>query len=197
MLEHYVTIDDLADYMEVDELIVENALTAIYSAEQSVRKYLGQEITSGVGVEYHDGTGKQVLRLRERPVRRVDAVILDDVQLDSSEWKLRGARIALPDGYFTYGYDNVAVQYLHGYDLTSEGEYAIPADIKLVTVSAARRIYDARGEDLHMERIEQIGKYSYTNYTNSLIDTQNIIPDMELLDSEKLVLDRYKINVVI
>lgn len=190
MLDDYITIDDLADYMEVDVLTTENALMAIYAAEASVRRYLDQDITSSTGVEVHDGTDRQVLRLRQRPVRRVDYVMVDDVQLSSGEWKVRGARIALPNGYFTYGLDNVQVQYLHGYDLTSHGDYSVPADIKLVTLSAARRAYMARGETGNVEESETIGKYSYTMKADGLDEVQ-------LLESEMLVLDRYLISVVV
>lgn len=195
MLDDYITLDDLADYMEADTLVVENALTAIWSAQQAVRMYLGQDITSSVGVETRDGQNKQVLRLRQRPVRRVDYVAVDGVQLTSDSWKLRGSRIALPDGYFTYGLDNIQVQYLHGYDLTSHNSaYPIPADIRLVTLSAARRGYVASGPSGHDEETETIGKYSYT--TKARYDPGEAY-DLEILESEKRVLDRYKINVVI
>jgi hypothetical protein len=197
MLDDYITIDDLADYMEVDELTTENALVAIWGAQETVRAYLDQDITSNVSVETRDGQNKQVMRLRQRPVRRVDYVTIDDVQLSSDSWKLRGARIALPDGYFSYGLDNVAVQYLHGYDLTSHGsDYSIPADIRLVTLSVARRAYMFRGEQTGTIQTEQIGKYSYTNKTGRY-DPGQATQDVDLLASEKHVLDQYLISVVI
>jgi hypothetical protein len=195
MLDDYITIDELADYMEVDSLTTENALLSIWAAEALVRGYLDQDITSSVGVEIRDGQNKQVLRLRQRPVRRVDSVTIDGTALDPSEWKLRGARLALPDGYFTYGLDNVEVQYLHGYDLTSHGgDYPIPADIRLVTLSAARRDYVNRGPGTHQEEQEVIGKYSYT--TKDRYDKGESYALM-LLDSERMVLDSYRIQVVI
>lgn len=196
MLDDYITIDDLADYMEADTLVTENALTAIWAAEAAVRGYLDQDITSSYGVEIRDGQNKQVMRLRQRPVRRVDSVTVDGVALTSDEWKLRGARIALPDGYFTYGLDNVAVQYLHGYDLTSHGgDYPIPADIRLVTISVARRVYVTRGSGTNNEESEQIGKYSYT--TKDRYNPAQASNDVALLVSEMRVLDGYRIQSVI
>jgi hypothetical protein len=192
----YITIDDLADYMEVDVLTTENALGAIYAAEAAVRQYLGQDITSSEGVEYHDGTGRQVMRLRQRPVRRVNYITVDEVALDSGDWKLRGSRVALPNGYFTWGYDNVAVSYLHGYDLTSQGNYAIPADIRLVTLSAARRAYQARGDSAVAAgaiQQETIGSYSYQLFN----DASTVGATVNLLASEMSVLDMYKISMVV
>jgi len=191
LLADYVTIDDLADYMEVDVLTTENALGALWAAEEAVRRYLDQDITSSVGIEIRDGNDRQFMRLKQRPVRRLDYVMVDEVQLDSGEWKLRGARVALPSGYFTYGIDNVQFQYLHGYDLTSHGDWSVPAVIRLVTLSAARRAYQSKGEGTGTEGSETIGKYSYTN------DTEATDFAVDLLKSEMDALDLYKIQMVI
>jgi hypothetical protein len=192
----YVTLEDLSDYTELDSFLLAQGELALQSAMQTVRNYLGQELTLHVDdVEVHDGRGRRLLRLRERPVREVKQVVVDGVVLDDSSYTVDDAVIKLTNGaVFNHGLANIEVTYTHGWDLVDDSsgppELPFPADIKLVTLSVARRRLNMSGQ--HDETIvqEAIGSYSYS--TGSAREQAG-----DLLFAEKAVLDNYRIGLVV
>lgn len=201
MTDGWTTYEDLADYMDVDELYVTSAELAIGAAEQAVRKYLDQHITLVTDdIETHDGNGRIRLRLRERPIREVTAVFEDGTELDAEAYVLDKSVLKRVDGYvWARGVQNIEVEYTHGWDgisdlLTSEGmEFAfpVPADIRLVTLNIARRTFSSQGEQTDITLTgETIGQYSYTRDGTAAQETDA----SSLLLAEKTVLDRYRIH---
>ena len=165
------------------------------SACERVRSYLGQDVNKVTDdVEVHSGSGRKKLRLRQRPVRSVGAIYVDDVLLDPATYKVRGAIVTLPDDAWTSGNDNVEVTYTHGWD-TAEGagNIRVPADIRLVALLVARRVYESVGASIGAGAIiqETIGDYSYRLSEDAAADSAS-----ELLDAERFVLDRYRIELV-
>lgn len=201
-MEDYITILELADFMDVDELFQTSADLVIAASQQAVRKYMGQEITLHVDdVETHDGRGRRHIRLRERPVRDLTSVFVDDVELDPDSYSLRGARLTYVNSIWAYGVDNIEVTYTHGwdteldsYDVYDEDLELVPADIKLVTLSAARRFYIEMGPTATEGRkqSETIGKYSYTLEDRA---AGGSTPVIDLLPAESAVLDRYVVRL--
>jgi hypothetical protein len=175
---------------------------ALDSACTAVRSYLDQDINKVTAdIEYHSGHGwlHDRIRLRQRPVVSVTSVYDYDVLLDPANYNVRDAFLVLTDGsYFVAGNDNIQVTYTHGYEIpaTSQSE-AVPADIRLVALSAARRVYVSTGQsDLINKRGEKIGDYEYTyGYTGSKTG-QVATSAAELITAEKDVLDRYRVYLV-
>lgn len=162
-----------------------------------MRNYLDQVITLVDDDEVTlDGTGTRLLRLPERPVRRVASVVEDDTELtETTDYILRDSILIRVDTFWSKGTANVTVNYDHGWDVVGDSDsdsefFPVPADISLVTLSAARRAYNTLGiQSLPVDiKSETIGAYSYT--TNS--STEDSLVDLTLLSAEKYVLDPYK-----
>lgn len=192
----FISSIDLGAYMDTTvsptDLKTEIALD---SACEAVRSYLGQDINLVEDdLEIHSGTGKWRIRLRQRPVREVSGLFQDDEEIDPDSYSINGAFISLLDGFFFEGLDNIEVIYTHGYDVADVGPDTIPvpADIRLVALNSARRIYENIGaEQTENIRSETIGSYQYQ------LQDANTVTASELLDSEKVILDRYKVALVV
>ncbi len=192
----WITLDELGDYMNVDEMWLTSAELAIDAAEQAVRKYLDQQVTYVEGdLEYRDGTGRCVLRLKERPVRGVISITIDDGEelVEGDDFFMRGAVVNLLNGqYFTYGRGNIVIEYDHGWDADDPGSaipypyLRLPRDIEAVTLSIAKRRYLGMNVEDDGKVSETIGQYSYTRGTS----TQDMPKDVTF--SEAAILDRYR-----
>ena len=168
------------------------------SACESVRTYLGQVVNKITDdVEIHSGSIRKKLRLRQRPVRSVAEVKVDDVVLDATTYKVRGHVITLPDDTWASGNDNVAVKYTHGWDVAEPTSFPVPADIRLVALLIARRVYQAVGYTQTGSAgtiiKESIGEYSY-----ELSDAAgaSVSSAAQLAEAETMILDRYRITLV-
>lgn len=124
------------------------------------------------------------------------------VTLDSSFYHVRGAVLVRWDGLmWRSGYANLRVTYDHGYDVgaidsdTSDSDYNaphVPADISMVTLALARRMYADMGATAAMAgsvKQETIGSYSYT-----LTDAAEKAAGVDLVYAEKSVLEAYRIK---
>jgi hypothetical protein len=175
---------------------------ALDSACTAVRTYLGQNINLVENdVEIRSGNGRRKMRLRQRPVRSVSSIVVDDETIDLDTVSVRGAVLTMKDrGWWQPGDDNIVVTYTHGWDVieTPEPQNGVPADIRLVTLLVARRIYEAvgfvqTGAQGGAIISETIGEYSYT--LSDAAET-SMASAAELVDGEKFVLDAYRIELV-
>lgn len=206
-LQPFVSSDDLAAFLgtTVDSSALKTKI-ALDAACDAVRSYLDQEINFAENsVEWHSGHGylHDRIRLRQRPVTAVSEVRIDVVAgstgtvLDPANYNVRDSFVVRIDGgYFTAGNDNIKITYDHGWVVPPTSQSAaVPADIRLVALSSARRVYSAVGTNdaAGSKQSETIGDYSYTiaaGITNSASSAA------ELLMSETDVLDRYRIGLV-
>lgn len=193
-LDDYVGLQDLADFMLVDTLPQSLAELQLAAAMQSVRKYLDQDITFVADdVEYHDGRSRDKVRLRQRPVREVTSVVVDDEVIDPSEYVVRGAVIQFLNGTgwptWRWNTNNIVVTYDHGWDASLSDPMPVPADIRLATLSTARRRLMNSGETNETLASETIGKYSYTRDSAAGSDAFGLLP------AETAVLDRYAVRL--
>lgn len=178
----WITVEDLADFMEVDELLLVPAENAVASACDAVRKYLDQTITFVADDEFRrDGKGADAgrasrqLRLPERPVRAVTSLTIDGVaQVADTDYVVRplraeddgiGCQIKLLTGFLPQGVDNIVVVYDHGWGLDgSMVDLPIPSLLLYWTKVIARRHYLRQGKkDTAGKQAETIGAYAYTN----------------------------------
>jgi hypothetical protein len=194
-VEPFISTDDLnavlGQTVTPTDLIVSIALD---SACESVRSYLGQTINLVTGdVTELDGNGRLAIRLPQRPVRALTSVFVDDMEVVADDYSLRGALLRRKDGGgFTVGFGNVIVTYDHGYDIVElPSDFAVPADIRLVALLAARRVYTTVGTAAGAIQSETMGSYSYTLSTTVIASTA-----AELLKPETDVLDRYRIGKI-
>ena len=216
----YISLGDLTIFMQVTPGSLSAALgqLSINAAMASVRKYLDQEITwhANDAVQL-DGTGTDALRLPQRPVVSVAEVKLDGTVIAATEYFRRGSILYLPSSWpyissgrtrWNRGRGNIFVTYSHGYCVEtptdsdfsdSAGDFAggcsgetVPADIILVTLSAARRGFETAGqEDTSALGGETIGSYSYT------LLAEKIASATELVLAERRVLAGYRIKKVV
>ena len=201
----FVSSDDLAAFLgvTVDAAALKTKI-ALDSACDAVRSYLGQDINFvSADVEYHSGHGymHDRVRLFQRPVVSVASIYVDygyTTLVAATDYHIRDSFIVLLNmSYFAAGNDNIKVTYDHGWVVPPTSQSAaIPADIRLVALSAARRVYSGVGTtDAASFGGEQIGDYSYTNPGGST-NTGVATSVAELLQAEKDVLDRYRIGLV-
>lgn len=199
---------DLAIFLGIELAAIEAARAdlALAAAQASVRSYLDQELTlvSGDVVLLH-GSGNSRLRLPQRPVRSVSLVEEGDgvtfEAVDAADYVLRNDILYRIGAEWPPEFISVRVTYTHGYDAgavdsDSDSDYDanhIPADITLVTLSVARRIYDASGATPtdHTLTSERIGNYAYTRAADAAGAGSG-----ELIGAEKIVLDRYRVTGV-
>lgn len=197
ILPPFISTDDLAALIgaPVDgaDLITDMALDA---ACTSVRSYLQQEVNYHAdATEELDGRGLVTLRLRERPIRSVASVTVDGVALETTDWNLRGNLLRRIDcGVFTLGIANVVVVYSHGWDISDPVTLPVPADIRLVALIAARRVYSAVGasDSGGTQQSETMGSYSYTSASTAQVASTAA----QLLGPEMAVLDRYRVGLI-
>jgi hypothetical protein len=167
------------------------------SACQAVRTYLGQTINLVTGdVEIHSGRYGKKIRLRQRPVRSVTSVVVDDEVIDPTNYSVRGHVVTLIDGSLWWkGNDNVEITYDHGWDLSEASDDNVPTDIRYVALSIARRIWNDLGADTAAGAIvsETIGDYSYTLSEAALSAVATV---SALTGGEQAALDPYRIELV-
>ena len=197
----FVSSDDLAAFtgLTIDPSALKTKI-ALDAACDSVRSYLGQDINFvDNDVEYHSGHGylHDRIRLRQRPVVSVVEVRIDVVTgsagtvLDPTCYNVRDSFIVRRDASYWLS-DNIVVTYDHGWVIPPTSQTAaVPADIRLVALSAARRVYSGVGAtDAAGFGSERIGDYEYTNPKGAASSVA------ELLMAEMDVLDRYRISLV-
>jgi hypothetical protein len=144
------------------------------------------------------------MRLRQRPIRVLTSITVDGDLVDPTLYSVRyidhprSAVITFTDtDVWWWGNDNILVTYNHGYDLVENvGALNVPADIRLVALLSARRVFEAVGtsgtEGGGALTGETIGDYSYTL---SDVGSAEATTASELTDGEKYILDRYRIEL--
>jgi len=192
-----ISVADLEAWLD-DTIADPNSLAVkitLDSACEKVRTYLGQTINLVADdIEIHSGSGRRKLRLRQRPVRSVSEVKIDDVIMAASTYNVRGAIVTFTDtDTWTNGDDNISVKYTHGYDISEPSDNNVPADIRLVALLLASRIYQSIGVPIAVGGLsgETIGDYSYT-----LDNSASSASAIELYEAEKYCLDKYRIDLV-
>jgi hypothetical protein len=199
MTTPFISIADLEALLGEDvidtDLIVAIALDA---SCEVVRTYLGQTVNLVEDdTAILDGNGRDAIRLPERPVRAVAEVREDAVIVDPTTYIARRSLVIRNDGdTWTVGRGNIEVDYDHGWDIGDPFVMSVPADIRLVALSAARRIYVAVGAlSLGAQAIqgETIGAYSYTLAAVPESVAEATATAGALLPLEQAVLDPYRV----
>lgn len=167
---------------------------ALDSGCESVRSYVQQTINYVEDdIEEYDGRGTNKIRLTQRPVRALTSVEVDDKEQDLTNFSLRKSMLRWKTDWFPVGYGNVVITYDHGYDIIPDDsagdDVLVPADLRLVALLAARRVYINVGAMEGVLQSESIGKYSYSKSITAAAASA-----AELLLPEMRVLDRYKIG---
>lgn len=202
-MDAFISSTDLAAVLGVSvdptALITKIALDASCTA---VRSYLDQDVNLVEDdVEVRDGTGRRRMRLRQRPVREVTTVVVDGTELAPTAYSVNKSKLTLLNGdFFWHGLDNVVVTYTHGWDIeeSSVGE-RVPADIRLVALLTAKRVYKTVGQSAigTVKQSEQIGDYAYTLGELPEDVQEKIAASGTLLTAEEAVLDRYAVRLVV
>jgi hypothetical protein len=196
----FISPDDLEAMMgepfaNPTDLMIAIALDA---SCQTIRTYLGQDINLVEDdVEIHSGSGRRKMRLRQRPVRAVTQIKVDGTVVPLTSISVRGAILTWKDlDWWTPGNDNIEVTYDHGWDVEEPTDMPVPADIRLVALLLSRRAFESSGAGGAAAGAivsETIGDYSYTLSEEA---AASALSAAELLDAEKSVLDRYRIELV-
>lgn len=188
------------------------ALIALEGASGVVRAYTNQDFGYVEDDEITlDGHGTRALLLPQLPVHDVSevaSIAWDDTEtiLETTDYRLDAAAGILYRGWNStgwpmgwgwwgpgYGYRSVRVVYSHGYILPGETAVAgvprLPAELSLVTMQIAGRMFTMAQQGGQMVRAETVGSYSvqYGTYGSSAEETQP-------LDVERLILDKFRVR---
>lgn len=167
--------------------------------EAGVLLYLGRNIESAAATEYYDGSGREALALRRRPVTAVASVYLDsdgvygqqsgafasDTLLtvgddygtrNLEENERNPALLVRRGGVWPVGAGNIKVTYTAGYT-------TVPADIALAVHMTCAVIRESKTNGLPMQS-ETLGRYSYSLLAGSSQETE--------LTSARSILNRYR-----
>jgi hypothetical protein len=180
----FAEVEDLAAFLHMDPSLLEDdegAAMALDAAEVIIKTYTKQDIEETSETVYIDGPRNSALLLPQLPVTTVTTVTEDGTSLTVSEeyflddehgvlYRCSGDRYS--PVYWSQGTLNIAVTYTHGYE-------TIPADVKLVTCSAAGRIFDHAG----------VTQETASGYSASY-DSASVF----LSAGERAVLDRYRVG---
>lgn len=199
----FIGVDDLEAMLGVS--VDENMLIVSIALDhgcQSVRSFLNQTINFVANdVETIDGHDTKKIRLHERPIRHLGDVTLNGAIVDPSLYNLKDATIRRVDNIrWPAGYANITATYDHGYDVipdnSSGDDVLVPADMRLVALLAARRVYISVGQVDGVKGVRQsesIGQYSYTLTAGASIVASSAA---QLLAPEEAVLMRYRVGKV-
>lgn len=140
MLDPFITLQDLTDYLGRDVTADDGAVIALDAACQICRDVAEQDFNRGTATFTLDGTGTDAILLPQLPVNGVTAVTVNgtavtDFMLDGRGMLFRGT--VGPSGctysHWPSGRQNVAVTADTGYD-------AVPTSVKMVALAVASRL---------------------------------------------------------
>ena len=200
----YISPDDLEALLGADLVNPTAPIVAITldTACTAVRTYLGQDINLVENdVEFHSGTGRRKLRLRERPVRSVTKIeyVPSGNVVPASSYSVRDAVISFYENTWEYGNDNIKVTYTHGWDVEEPTTFPVPADIRFVTMSLARRLYTDVGEQSAATTggiiAETIGDYSY-QLSDAAAQAAAATSMAQITLGERFILNKYRVELV-
>lgn len=191
------------------------ALIALEGASGAVRSYCGQTFDYVEDDEITvDGHGTRSLILPQIPVHEVTEVAIvawdaTETVLETTDYVLDGAAGILrrsgnyllwagwPWAYTWYGAEpRIRIVYSHGYILPEQAAVTdiprLPAELSLVTMQIASRMFSMASQGGQMVRAESIGSYSveYGSYATSAEESAP-------LDVERLVLDKYRVRTAV
>lgn len=204
-MQPFISTADLEAYMELDagDLTGSNmAIIALDSACEIVRGYISQTVNLVEDdVVLFNGNGRPRLILPEMPVVNVTAVTEDTTELTpDDDWYVdRAGILHRKTAYEVWpvGVGNIEVTYTHGWaaieaDVDEEnGICRVPSDIRRVALGIARRVYTSTGAESGGIVQETMGSYSYTQDNSSSSSGGD---GGDLLDGERVVLDRYRVG---
>jgi hypothetical protein len=194
-MSNFATVAELAAYLARDiDNADPSALLALSLASDTVRAYIGQEITSVEDDEITlDGTGTTLVLLPELPVTEISSVVEDGLDLTEDEdyyWSAQGEVIRVEPRWegitrVERPYESlkrverrwlkkpraVVITYSHGYA-------TVPGPVKAATLALAGRIIDSPSG----VKQETIGAYSVTYSSGT----------PTLADNEARLLDQYR-----
>lgn len=166
---------------------------ALDSGCQAVRSYIEQTINYVADdVEEIDGNGRLKIRLTERPIRDLTSITVDGNELTTEMYNRHKSVLRRTDGVtWPMGFGNVVVTYSHGWDAIPDDsagdDVLVPADLRLVALLSAKRVYTSVGLVSGEKTSETIGSYSYS--VSAVAESA-----AQLFDAEKRVLDHYRIG---
>ncbi len=198
-LDPFISTADLDAIL--DDTVDPSALAtkiALDSACTAVRTYLGQNVNYVANdVEVRSGNGRRKMRLRQRPVRSIASIYIDGVLVPSTEYSVRSdpAVVTMLNSWWDPGDDNVTVTYSHGWDVGTDTDLSVPADIRIVTLNMARRVFLDVGADLLAGAIvsETIGDYAY-ELSDAAV--QAATGTYQLSEAERYMLDPWRVELV-
>jgi hypothetical protein len=133
----FITPTDIVNYLGRGSITDPGMLMATDAACDMCRTIADQSFNRGTTTEVLDGSGTDVLLLRERPVNSAGTVTvaggtITDYVSTSAGLVFRGTA---GGGTWPTGRQNVRVTYDHGYEVID-----VPRDVRMVAVSIAARL---------------------------------------------------------
>ena len=150
----FISRQDLSDYLGRDVTTDAGALMAVDAACQVCRTVAEQTFNRGTTTDIFDGTGTDALLLPELPVNSVGTVSVVTTTYPrtwtvagTADWALNvqqgvlyatdTAGTSLFGCKWPAGRQNVSVTYVHGYDISTNGD--MPRDVRRVALEIAAR----------------------------------------------------------
>ncbi len=178
MSSPFISRQDLSDYIGRDVSADDGATIAVDAACQMVRTLAEQTLyPSGTATEYVDGSGTDVLILRERPVGTISEVLVagtaeTDYRFTAEGHLTRGTGYENRDlaAAWPPGRQNVRVTYSYGYS-------EVPEDLRFVALSLASRMV-VQGGAIN----ERVGEDAITY----------AVASTDVTDGERAIIHKYR-----
>lgn len=121
-----------------------------------MQRLIGRTISSSDYNHYQNGTGSAFMVLRNAPISKVSAVIVDDLPIDSQYIKFDDTTLYLSGGRrFARGRNNIQLRYTAGYD-------DVPLDLAQVCVETVGLRWRERDRIGHTSKSLQGETVSFT-----------------------------------
>lgn len=200
----YISEADLEAFLGVSVASDLMLSIALDSACDAVRSFIGQRINRlNDDVVYLHGSGRDSIRLPERPVREITELQLDGAVVDPGtypdhDWMVQTntGMIIRQNDKWRVGRNNIKVTYSHGWDVVAPFDSVVPADLRMVTLVVARRVYKAVSNSqvpLGALKSEQMGSYEYVLADMPADVNKAMASAGALTEEEETVLWKYRV----
>lgn len=121
------TVASLKAWLGITATTADDQLQRLVTAVSvGVAGFLGRDLHSQERTEAYDGTGSDLLLLRQAPATAVARVLVDGQELPASAYRMTPLSLVRLGSWWPVGWDNVQVTYTAGYtDVPPDVEQAV------------------------------------------------------------------------
>lgn len=170
------TVANLKAWLSISADTADAQLQRLVTAVSvGILNWLGRDLKAVERIEAYDGSGSDLLLLRQVPVVSVARVIVDGQEIPASTYRATTTALVRVSGWWPTGWGNVVVTYTAGYD-------PIPYDVEQACLELAALRWKERdriglaSKGMGQETTAFITKDMPDSVRTALLDYRRVIP---------------------